>query len=367
MHAKDFVCFHCRARFPASKVIFECPKCGGSLDIEYDYSEIRRSILKEEFKSQKICHWKYWPFFPITDLGKIVSLQEGGTPLLEVKGKPGWKLKCEGVNPTGSFKDRGSSVEITKALELGVKEVACASTGNMGASLSAYSSRAGIKAMIFVPSFAEKNKLLQMKYYGAEVKGVRGSYEDALNATRELRKKTGIYLAGDYAFRGEGQKSVGFEVMEQFGWQAPEQIVCPIGNGTLIYAVFKACLELNKTGLAKKIPAIVGVQAKTCAPVVKAFEENSEIVPLKNPKTIATAICCGNPVDGLQALYALRNSGGEAIAVSEKEIIESKRLLGLQGIYSEFSGAVAFAGAKNLGLKGKTAIVVSGHGLKDSV
>lgn len=324
-------------------------------------------MRKEEFLKEQISHWKYWPFFPITDLSKAISLGEGNTPLIQSKKFENFLLKFEGMNPTGSFKDRGSAIEISKAFELGVKKVLCASTGNMGASIAAYSNRANIQATVFVPSFAEKNKLKQMNYYGAKVKRINGSYETALNETRKLNKKNKVYLTGDYAFRGEGQKSIGFEILEQLHFEIPDFIVLPIGNGTLIWAVFKACREFKETGLIKKIPKLVGVQAQNCEPIVRAIENNDKIVPIKNPKTIATAICCGNPVDGEEAVFAIKESNGIAISVSEKEIMLAKKELGREGIYAENGGSVAFAGAKkmNLNEKGKSVIIVSGHGLKD--
>ncbi|RLE44099.1 threonine synthase [Candidatus Woesearchaeota archaeon] len=358
-------CYRCKKKFSARRIIFECDRCGGSLDIEYDYDEIKKHILKEEFKRACVSHWKYWPFYPIEDLTRIVSMEEGGTPLILDK-ESGFFFKLECVNPTGSFKDRGSTVEISKVVELGVNEIVCASTGNMGASIAAYASKAGIKATIFVPEFAPKVKAEQIKSYGAKVVFVKGSYTDALNKTKELRRKKGVYLTGDYPYRCEGEKGVGFEIIDQLDWQIPDYVCCPIGNGTLLYGVYKSFAELKEVGLIKRLPRLVGVQAKGCNPVVRAFHKDMDELPkLKKTKTVAGAINCPDPVDGLKALHAIRKTSGDSIDVSDREIMKARSELGKKGIYAEPAGAVSYAGAKKLGLKGRVVCVVTGHGLKD--
>lgn len=361
--AKKIVCFNCKKEFSPKTIIFECDKCGGPLDIEYDYKVIKKHILQESFVRESVHHWKYFPFYPVSDLDKVVSFHEGGTPLIR-SGR--YFFKYEGTNPTGSFKDRGSTVEITKALEFGVKEVVCASTGNMGASVAAYAARASINSSIYVPAIATKEKILQIKSYGSNVINVKGSYEDALIKTKVLRKQRHVYLTGDYPYRGEGEKSVGFEIIDQLNWQIPDYIVCPVGNATLIYSVFKAVNELKQVRLIRKLPKIVAVQAKKCNPLVKAFNDKTKLKVVKNPDTVASAIACGNPVDGIKALHGLKKSRGLAVDVTETEILLARKELGKKGIFAEPSGAVSYAGAKKLGLKGDVVCVVSGHGLKDN-
>ncbi|MEA3430665.1 MAG: threonine synthase [Nanoarchaeota archaeon] len=360
---KNIVCFKCKREFSPKTIIFECDKCGGPLDIQYDYKIIKKHIIQESFIRETVNHWKYFPFYPINDFDKIVTFNEGGTPLIEA-GK--FLFKYEGVNPTGSFKDRGSTVELTKAAELGVQEVVCASTGNMGASVAAYAARAGMKSSIYVPTIATKEKILQIKAYGSKVVNVKGDYDEALCRTKVLRKERNVYLTGDYPYRGEGEKSVGFEIIDQLNWQVPDYIVCPIGNATLIYSVFKAVSELKAVGLLRKIPKIVGVQAKKCNPLVKAFNDKKELKIVKNPDTVASAIACGNPVDGIKALYGLKKSRGLAVDVTEREILDARKKLGKMGIFAEPSGAVSYAGAMKLGLTGEVVCVVTGHGLKDN-
>jgi len=366
MEVGSIKCFKCGKKYSAIRKIFECRECGYSLDLEYDYHDIRKQLSEdEEFFLRPLSHWKYRAFYPVEEESKIVTLNEGATPLIKSRDYRDFLFKFEGTNPTGSFKDRGSTMEITKAMEFRQKTVLCASTGNMGASVAAYAARAGIEARIFVPGFAPKAKVRQMKAFGARVETINGSYEKAVEKTKKLRAKHGYYLTGDYPYRTEGQKSVAFEIIEQLRFECPEYIACPIGNGTLIYATYKALVDFNKVGLIDEMPKLIGVQAENCNPVVKAWETGEKIRPLKNPKTVATAINCGNPFDGREALYAIHMSKGEAVAVKEKEIISAKKELASEGVHSETSGAVAFAGAKKLGLKGEAVIIVSGHGLKE--
>ncbi|MBI4441385.1 threonine synthase [Candidatus Woesearchaeota archaeon] len=365
-HILRIACFSCGAKYPAETIIFECAVCKGPLDIIYNYEEIKKHILGDEFKSSRITHWKYWPFYPIHDLSRIVTLHEGGTPLIPSQ-KKGYYFKNEGLNPTGSFKDRGTTIEMSHVVEIGATDIACATTGNMGASIAAYAARAkDVKATFYIPTFASKIKYVQIKAYGGTIVLVKGTYEDALNRTKELRKKKGTYLTGDYPYRGEGEKSVGFEIIDQLGWRAPDAIVCPIGNGTLIYGVYKAMLELSIVGLLDRMPKIIAVQAQGCSPIVKAFREKKKtFTAVKSPKTIASAINCGNPVDGVKALHALYDTHGTAVSVTDKEIRAAQKLLGREGIYAEPGGAAAYAGALKLGLKGQVVILVTGHGLKD--
>jgi threonine synthase len=360
MHAKKLVCFKCGEEYSPEERIFWCKKCGYSLDIWYDYKEIKNLVEKEEFLRAPVKHWKYWMFYPVQDLTKVVSMHEGGTALIKSRHFKNYWFKFEGVNPTGSFKDRGSTIEITKAIEKGEKEVLCASTGNMGASIAAYSARAGIKATIFVPKFASSEKIRQIQAYGASVKRIAGTYEHALEETKRIFKKKKTYLTGDYYYRAEGQKSVGFEIIDQLNWEIPENIVLPVGNGTLMFAVFKACKELKKVGLLKEIPKIFGVQASGCNSI-----KNGKIKIVKKPKTLASAIDCGNPIYGLEVLKAIEGSKGGLIAVSDKEMMLAMKELASEGIFAELSGAASLAGAKKFGLKEKTVCIVSGHGLKE--
>jgi len=369
---KELKCVLCEKTYAPHTIIFSC-SCGGPIEVLYEYEEIKNLIYSEDFKRQDVHHWKYWPFYPIDQLNKRVSLEEGGTPLVQSRNDKHMFFKLETSNPTGSFKDRGSTIEVTKAKEFKAKEVVIASTGNMGASVAAYCARAGISCTAFIPTFASRLKVEQIKATGAKVVDVKGTYEEALAKTKLLRETKGVYLCGDYAYRGEGQKSVGFEIIDQLQFESPDYIVVPVGNATLFSAVNKAIVELKKTKLISDVPQVIGVQAQGCAPLYSAFtskqfkQENdwhTDIIEsVKHPHTLASAIACGHPVDGIKALHYLKK-GGEVVTVTDAQILAARKELGSEGLYVEPSGAVSFAGAKKLGLKGKVVCVLSGHGLK---
>ena len=372
--ARAFICVKCgRSHRPKERLV-RCIDCGGPLDIVYDYKKIEEVILKETFIREQPWHWKYWMFYPLLDLSKKVTLMEGGTPLIKSryfsdKKKEVW-FKYEGMNPTGSFKDRGTTVEVSKALELGMKQICCASTGNMGASVAAYCARAGIKCKIFIPKDSAGPKIKQIYDYGAEVIKVEGGYTEAAKQCESYSKKTDSYLMGDYPYREEGEKSVGFEIADQMNWRIPDYVVCPMGNGTLIYAIWDAFNDLKKVGMIDKLPKMIGIQAEGCSPIYNAFKKKKRMIkPIKNPKTIATAIECGDPLDGLKALNALRGSRGKAEKVTDDEMIKTIKLLGSkEGLYVEPAGAASTAGLMKLKkLKGKIVCILTGHGLKDTM
>lgn len=360
-------CFNCDAVYLPVHSYPSCARCGGMLDFEYDLNAVRRFVRTPDFRSKPVSQWKYLPFYPIKNPALLITLGEGNTPLIPSMKKKEVLFKFEGVNPTGSFKDRGSSIEITFAKEQGVKRVVCASTGNMGASIAAYAERAKMRATIFVPTFAPERKLREIKSYGANVRRVHGNYDDALCASYDAVLKAGkVFLTGDYPLRCEGQKSVAFEIAEQLQFRAPRNVVCPIGNGTLLYALFKGFNELACAGLIGKIPKLFGVQAAGCNPVENAWRNNTAwITPLKRTRTHASAINCGNPVYGLHALKAIRSTNGKCIALTDSELKASQKALAREGIHAELSGSAARGGALKLGLKGTTVVIVSGHGLKE--
>ncbi|MBM4241210.1 MAG: threonine synthase [Euryarchaeota archaeon] len=373
VHAEKMQCSQCGKEYPLDKIAFRC-RCEGSLDIIYDYKNVRKFILMADFIREPPWHWKYWMFYPVDDLTKSISFQEGGTPLLFSK-SIGTEIGCElyfkyeGINPTGSFKDRGSSIEITKAFEMGKSSVCCASTGNMGASVSSYAAKAGIDCKVFVPENTPRLKIAQILGYGADVIKVKGTYADCLRLTEEVNRRYDVYLLGDYPYRCEGQKSVGFEIVDQFYWNVPDYIICPMGNGTLTRAIWKSLLELREVRLIDELPKIVGVQSEGCSPIVDALKNDiKKPIAIRKAKTIADAIACEDPIDGTEALDAIRESEGFAEVVSDEEILNSQKLLGRsEGLFAEPSGAVSTAGLIKYRerFKGKKVVcIITGHGLK---
>ncbi len=366
MFVKYIKCTQTNKKYSKDKLVYKCDT-GGSLDIIYDYSKIKKNISWEKLRKRPFSHWRYKEFYPIINDKNLITLDAGGTPLVESKKLKNIFFKCENINQTGSFKDRGTSLELSKMLEFGKKNVIAASTGNMGASIAAYSAAAGIKATIYVPKNSPKTKIQQIINYGANVVLVNGDYNKAeKRAYEDFRKGKGV-LMGDYAYRGEGTKSVGFEIMDEL--PSVDYIFCCVGNGNLISGVWKGIKEIKLVGLIKKLPKLVAVQVEGCNPIVEAFNTNSEIKAV-NPKTICNAIACGDPLDGDKALIALKESNGLAISVSDKDAISARRELARkEGIDAEPSGAVPYAGYLKLKNKikknSKIVILVTGNGLKD--
>lgn len=314
--------------------------------------------------------WRYRSFLPVPKTEKIISLNEGNTSLVPSRKKNNLFYKCEFENPTGSFKDRGSTVEISHAAANGFKKVVCASTGNMGASLAAYAARAKIEATIAVPHHVPENKLKQIKTYGAKLMKVNGDYTAALKKTWEMAEKDKRFmLTGDYPLRMEGQKTIGFEIADSLNGKAPDQIVVPIGNGTLLAALHAAFAQMIEKKQLKKMPRFMGVQAANCNPLAEAWERNTtHFVPKKNPHTIAGAIECGNPVYGLEVLQAVRASNGKIVSVSDDRLRAAKLSLArTEGLYAEYSGAAVQAVLEDHSRtwKGTTIGILGGHGLKE--
>jgi threonine synthase len=369
-------CIECHEKYPKTKVIYTCT-CGGLLDIVYDYSKIH---LTKKDLTGPLSVWKYRALLPISR--EPVSLDEGGTPLYRVDriaksvGLKDVYVKHEGMNPTGSFKDRGMTVGVTKALELGMKTVACASTGNTSASLAVYGARAGVPAVVLLPAGkVALGKLAQALMHGAKVLSIRGNFDDALKLVRDLCDREGFYLLNSVnPYRLEGQKTIAFEIADQLGWHAPDRIVLPVGNAGNITAIYKGFKELKKLGLIDSIPRMTGIQAEGASPVVTAIKNNAAaITPEGHPETVATAIRIGNPVNSIKALIAIRESGGTAETVTDDEIIRAQQELAyLEGIGVEPASASSIAGLRKLvdlgviGTDEKVVCVTTGHLLKDS-
>jgi threonine synthase len=308
---------------------------------------------------------------PVTDKTPVVTLQEGNTPLVEglrLSDQLGARvyLKVEGANPTGSFKDRGMTVAMSKAVEEGAKVVVCASTGNTSASAAAYATRGGLLAAVIIPDgHVALGKLAQALIHGAKVVQIRGSFDDALHLVRELGERGGVTVVNSInPFRIEGQKSAAFEICDALG-DAPDVHCIPVGNAGNITAYWKGYGEYHADGLATKQPRMLGFQAAGSAPLVHGE-------PVAHPETIATAIRIGNPASWDGAIAARDESGGAIRAVSDAEILDAYKLLAAtEGVFVEPASAASVAGllqAARDGLigRGETVVcTVTGHGLKD--
>ena len=369
-------CIECGKTYSKTDVLYTC-ECGGLLDVIYDYSTIKldMDVLKTVCPSV----WKYKELLPIEQ--EPVSIQEGGTPLYkcdrlaEKIGVRSLYVKHEGMNPTGSFKDRGMTVGVSKAIELGMKTVACASTGNTSAALAIYGAKAGIPAVVLLPEGkVALGKVAQALMHGAKVSSVRGNFDEALDLVRKLCDEERIYLLNSInPYRLEGQKTIGFEIVDQLGFNVPDSIVLPVGNAGNITAIYKGFKEFMKIGITDRVPKMTGIQTEGACPIVKAVRERADdIIPEKDPETIATAIRIGNPVNARKALKAIYESNGTADSVTDDELVQAQKWLAqLEGIGVEPASATSVAGLKKLvdsGVIGHDETVVcvtTGHLLKD--
>ncbi|RZN65651.1 MAG: threonine synthase [Candidatus Methanoliparum thermophilum] len=370
-------CIKCGKEYDKRSVIYNCD-CGGLLEVKIDFSSI--DIDKDDYENIPLSVWKYKEFLPVER--EPISIKEGGTPLYDCKRfskliglKEPFYVKHEGLNPTGSFKDRGMTVGVTKAIELGMKIVACASTGNTSASLSVYGAKAGIPVVVLLPGGkVALGKVAQALIHGAKVIEIKGNFDDALEIVMKLCNEEGIYLLNSVnPYRLEGQKTIGYEIADELNWTAPDRIILPVGNAGNISAIYKGFKELKSIGWIDRIPKMTGIQAEGSAPIVKAFKDHKEdIMPEKNPETIATAIRIGNPINAIKALQAIYESKGLAEMVTDEEIVEAqKELAKLEGIGIEPASASSIAGLKKLLKNGlidkdeRVVCITTGNLLKD--
>ena len=358
-------CAVCKKRVEDDPIL--CPSCGGPIQVYYDYDSMRLS--REDFHGRTI--WRYRELLPFEKVTRLVTLNEGSTPLQrsdtigdDLALDLWFKLEIHN-NPTGSFKDRGSAVELTKALEKGAKSVVCASTGNMASSVSAYSAKAGLKCKIVVPKDAPVTKITMMELYGAEVEFVDGGFDDAVDTAMEYAKDPSVQFAGDYYWRREGQKTIAFELFDQL--PNVDWVVVPVGSGVLLSAIHKGFWELERLKLTDRIPRLVGVQAEGCSPVARAWK-GDRLKKWEESHTIASAIEVLNAFDAPLALAAAKNTGGKIISVSDKEIMESLvELARREGVFVEPGAAASITGVlKNWkSFDGRVVCVLTGYGLND--
>lgn len=375
-------CINCKTQYPIDEIIYFCKKCGDILEIKYDYDLTKDMLKKSDWKKKPLSVWRYRDIMPISDPSRIVTLNEGGTGLHECKrlaknlGLKQLYVKNEGENPTGSFKDRGMTVGVTKAVELGAKSVICASTGNTSASLAAYAAKAGLQCAVLIPSGKiAYGKLAQAIIYGAKVIQVRSNFDQALDIVFQLSEKhRNIYLLNSInPFRIEGQKSLGFEICEQLDYNPPDRVIVPVGNAGNISAIWKGFSEFHDLGFVNNRPKMMGIQAEGAAPIARAIKNgDEEIKPVLKPETVATAIRIGAPVSWKKAINAIRNSGGTAETVTDDEILDAQKILSrLEGLFVEPASASSIAGLKKLIENGiinkdeRVVCVTTGHGLKD--
>lgn len=365
-------CIKCGSIYEDSP-IYRCPRCGGLLEVIFTLPD--KNII-DKWRERSHGVWRYREVLPVKNMEKVVSLGEGDTRLLKLsnimdKYKMNFSLylKVEGDNPTGSFKDRGMTVGITKAMEFGYKGVVCASTGNTSASMSAYAAKAGLKRIVFIPKGKiAGGKLSQAIAHGAIIVEVEGVFDHALKLVLELVQSSNLYLLNSVnPYRLEGQKTIAYEIYDQLN-KVPEYVIVPVGNAGNISAIWKGFQELFEMGVISKLPKMVGVQAAGAAPLAKAYIEKREYQPILDPYTVASAIRIGNPVNWPKALNAVEESNGLFIIVSDDEIINAQMMLArMEGVFIEPASATPLAGVlKNEEyFDGTVVLIATGHGLKD--
>lgn len=381
-------CINCANEFALDERIYVCSSCGDLLDIELRERDERdadslRALWRERLASGEARDrsgvWRFREFLPFAEIDEVVSLGEGNTPLYDAPrsaeycGLDALKLKHQGNNPTGSFKDTGMTVAVTQALKLGMRVVACASTGNTAASLAAYAARARMACAILVPEGQVSDaKLAQALDYGAKVLEIEGNFDVCMRVIKELAEQSSLYLVNSInPFRIEGQKTVAFELAEQLGWNAPDHLVVPGGNLGNSSALGKGFRELSGSNLIPKQPRISVIQAEGAAPFARYFGE-SVFVNEEHPQTLATAIKIGAPVSWKKASRAVKETGGEVITVSEQEMADAKAMIGRDGIGCEPASATTVAGIRKLVSSGvikkdeSVVAVLTGHVLKDT-
>jgi len=378
-HVKGLKCRECGREY-AVEPVYVCEFCFGPLEVAYDYNGISKALNRKTIGERDRNLWRYRELLPI-DGEPQVGLDSGYTPLLKAEnlarslGVEELYIKDDTVvHPTLSFKDRVVAVALTKAKEFGFDTVACASTGNLAHAVSAHGARAGFKRFIFIPSTLEASKITASLVYGPNLISVDGNYDEVNRLCSEVANKyrwafVNINIRPFYA---EGSKTLGFEILEQLGWKAPDNVVVPCASGSLLTKVWKSFREFREIGIITELDTkVFAAQASGCSPISAAIMSGTDVIRPVKPDTIAKSLAIGNPADGYYATQVVKETGGYAAAVSDSEIIEAIRLLAeTEGVFAETAGGVTLASAKKLIEAGRikrdssTVICITGNGLK---
>ncbi len=372
-------CRECGREYPVDP-IYVCEFCFGPLEVKYDYRRIKKALTRKAIEKREPNLWRYRELLPIDGEPKV-GLNSGFTPLIradnlaKVLGVKELYIKDDTVvHPTLSFKDRVVAVALTKAKEFGFDTVACASTGNLAHSVAAHGAKAGFQRFVFIPASLEPSKIVASLVYEPHVVAVDGNYDEVNRLCSEVANKyrwafVNINIRPFYA---EGSKTQGFEIIEQLGWRAPDNIVVPCASGSLLTKIWKSFREFREIGIIKELETkVFAAQATGCSPISAAIKQGTDAIRPVKPDTIAKSLAIGNPADGYYATQVVKESGGFAEDVSDAEIIDAIKLLAkTEGVFAETAGGVTLASAKKLieaGRIGKdesTVICITGNGLK---
>ena len=384
-HIKHLQCMVCGKTYSPDEVTYVCPDHGneGILDVVYNYDAIARAITPETLAADPDpTLWRYKPLLPVAPNATVPPLTVGGTPLYEAPRlaaglglKHVW-VKDDGREPTASFKDRASVIAILKAREAGASVITTASTGNAAAALAGLAASVGYPTVIFVPASAPQAKIAQLLTFGARVLLVEGTYDDAFDLCLEAADAFGWYNrnTGYNPYMSEGKKTVSYEICEQLGWDAPDVIFVPVGDGCIIGGVYKGLYDLMQLGWIDRMPRLIGVQAEGSNYLAEAWERGEDVLtkPPIQARTVADSISAGLPRDRLKAMRAVRESQGAFVTVSDEAILGAiPELAQMTGVFAEPAAAAAYAGlrrAVELGLvspEERIVVLSTGSGLKD--
>ena len=390
MSMNGYRCFACSAVQTAGFEGFVCPLCGGNLDIIYDYDAAAKSIGKRFGKGSDDL-FGFSALLPLKQPREPFPLRVGGTPLYRVRpieetgGLTGLYLKDETLNPSASLKDRASAVTIGRALDIGAGVVAVASTGNAGSSAACLAAATGLKSVIFVPADAPVAKLTQMLAFGARVLAVRGNYDDAYDLCLEASEEFGWFnrSTGYNAYTREGKKTCAYEIWQDLGGRVPDRILVSTGDGNTLSGIWKGWCDLKAVGLIDNLPEIDCVQSQASDAISKTIRQirnkdvssvnwSALVVEQVKASTAADSISVDRPRDGLAAVKAVIQSGGQTVTVSDQEILAAiPEMARVTGVFAEPAAAAPWAGMKQLVRKQQidrdelVVCIVSGSGLKD--
>ncbi len=377
-HVTALRCRSCSREY-AVEPLNVCDFCFGPLEVVYDYDAMARVVTRKRIMEGPLSVWRYEDLLPV-DGDDRVDIEAGFTPLIRCEnlgrmlGLDHLYVKNDSVNPTYSFKDRVVTVAATKAREFGFDTIACASTGNLAASVAAHAARAGMKSFVFIPADLEQGKIIGASIYNPTLVAVDGSYDEVNRLCSEVGDNypwafVNINIRPYYA---EGSKTMGYEVAEQLGWRAPDNVVVPVASGSMFTKIWKGLHEFSSLGLIGDVKTRMHLaQAEGCSPIVEAYQSDTLHVRPVRPNTVAKSLAIGNPADGYFALKVIQESEGSGVVVPEEEIIEGVRLLAeTEGIFTETAGGVVISALRQLATQGRlkrdevTVAYITGNGLK---
>ncbi len=376
-------CPECRRTYPADTLQTICPECRSPLLARYDLGAVRK-LDRAVFFGRPATLWRWREVLPVRETEHIVTLGEGGTPLLPAPrlgsrlGLARLEIKDEGLNPTGTFKARGLGAAVSRALELGLKGFVVPTAGNAGGALAAYAARAGVKAHVFMPRDAPAANQSEVRMLGAELHLVDGLISDAGREASRLGQELGLFDVSTLKepYRLEGKKTMGYEIAADRGWDLPDVILYPTGGGTGLIGIWKAFEEMEELGwIGPARPRMVAVQAEGCAPVVKAFEAGRpDCEFFAGAETVAAGLRVPKPFADRLILRVVRDSGGTAVRVTDEEMIEARSLIASQeGLMACLEGSATVAALRGLVASGwirpdeRVVCLNTGTGFKDPV